>query len=102
LYADLSSPGRYVEHVVYESWVDHLRHFERMTAADTLLRERRYAMNVDAEPPQVSRWVASGGDDQPVAARTTLTVQTASAATCADTLPRWRRSLPLLRAPITM
>jgi MFS family permease len=58
LYADLTAPGRYVEHVVYESWVDHLRHFERMTAADTLLRERRHAMNVDDEPPQVSRWVA--------------------------------------------
>jgi hypothetical protein len=29
-----------------------------MTAADTVLRERRYALHMDEEPPQVSRWVA--------------------------------------------
>ena len=57
-YADIGTPGRYVEHFVYESWADHLRHFERMTAADTMLRERRRALHVDEEPPQVSRWVA--------------------------------------------
>jgi MFS family permease len=58
LYADTAEAGRYVEHFVYESWTDHLRHFERMTAADTALRERRHALHVDAEPPRVTRWVA--------------------------------------------
>lgn len=58
LYADTAEPQRYLEHFVYASWADHLRHFERMTAADTALRERRHALHIDVAPPQVSRWIA--------------------------------------------
>jgi MFS family permease len=58
LYVDTAAADRYVEHFVYASWADHLRHFERITAADAALRERRRALHVDAEPPKVSRWVA--------------------------------------------
>ncbi len=58
LFRDAADPGLYIEHFVDESWVEHLRHFERMTAFDLALRERRMAFHVGAEPPKVSRYIA--------------------------------------------
>jgi len=58
LFRDAADPGRYIEHFVDESWVEHLRHFERMTAFDLALRERRMAFHIGAEPPRVSRYIA--------------------------------------------
>ncbi|HZY19084.1 MAG TPA: MFS transporter [Ramlibacter sp.] len=54
---DLSEPGRYVEQITDESWTEHLRRFDRITAADAQLRDRRLAFHVGAEPPVVSRFV---------------------------------------------
>ena len=36
---DIGEPGRYIEEVVDESWTDHLRRFDRVTAADAAIRE---------------------------------------------------------------
>jgi MFS family permease len=58
LYADTAEPGRWLEHFVYDTWADHLRHFERMTALDAALRQRRGALHARQETPQVTRWVA--------------------------------------------
>jgi MFS family permease len=58
LYADTAEPGRWLEHFVYDTWADHLRHFERMTALDAALRQRRWALHAREETPQVTRWVA--------------------------------------------
>ena len=54
---DIRQPERYVEQVVDESWTEHLRRFNRATAADLALRERRLAYHVGDEPPIVTRYV---------------------------------------------
>jgi MFS family permease len=58
LFHDTSRPSRYLEYFLDESWADHLRRFERMTAADLALRERRHAFHIGPEPPKVTRYVA--------------------------------------------
>jgi len=58
LFRDAADPGRYIEHWVDESWVEHLRHFERMTAFDLLLRERRLAFHIGDAPPAASRYLS--------------------------------------------
>lgn len=40
-----------------ESWTDHLRRFNRATAADMALRERRLAFHIGESPPVVTRYV---------------------------------------------
>ena len=59
LFRDTSDPGRFVEHIVDESWLEHLRHFDRLTAADELLRNRRHEFLLDRQPPQVTRSIAA-------------------------------------------
>ncbi len=54
---DISDPSRYVERVVDESWVEHLRRFDRATNADMALRDRRLAFHVGENPPVVTRYV---------------------------------------------
>jgi MFS family permease len=54
---DLSEPGRYVEQITDESWVEHLRRFDRITAADAQLRDRRLGFHLGEEPPKVTRFV---------------------------------------------
>jgi MFS family permease len=58
LFRDANSPGRYVEHMLDENWVEHLRRFDRVTAYDVSLRERRLALHVGSEPPLVTRGIA--------------------------------------------
>ncbi|HEU0204690.1 MAG TPA: MFS transporter [Burkholderiaceae bacterium] len=58
LFHDTSEPGRYVEYFLDESWAEHLRRFDRMTAADIELRDRRQSFHIGPQPPKVSRYVA--------------------------------------------
>ena len=58
LFHDTSELGHYIEYFLDESWADHLRRFDRFTAADADLRERRYAFHIGAEPPKVTRYIA--------------------------------------------
>lgn len=55
LLRDLGEPGRYVEQIVDESWTEHLRRFDRVTAADVALRERKLAFHLGETPPVVTR-----------------------------------------------
>ena len=57
---DIADPRRYVERVVDESWTEHLRRFDRVTASDVALRDRRFAFHVGDAPPVVSRYVVEG------------------------------------------
>ena len=57
LLRDIHEPGRFIEQFVDPSWVDHLRRFERLTAADAALRDRRNAFHVGESPPKVTRCV---------------------------------------------
>lgn len=58
LYADATVGGRYIEHIGDTSWLEHLRRYERMTVADMVLRRRRLALHIGAEPPRVTFCVA--------------------------------------------
>jgi len=52
---DLYDPARYVEQITDESWTEHLRRFDRVTAADVQLRDRKLAFHIGEEPPLVTR-----------------------------------------------
>ena len=54
---DIADPRRYVERILDESWVEHLRRFDRSTNADMALRDRRLAFHVADHPPVVTRYV---------------------------------------------
>ncbi|MBA2411447.1 MAG: MFS transporter [Burkholderiaceae bacterium] len=58
LFHDTGEPGHYIEYYLDESWADHLRRFDRFTAADAELRERRYAFQIGTEQPKVTRSIA--------------------------------------------
>ena len=58
LFRDPSVPGRYLEYMLDESWVEHLRRFDRVTAHDVSLRERRLELHIGDGPPVVSRSLA--------------------------------------------
>jgi MFS family permease len=57
LLRDLYDPGRFVEQITDESWTEHLRRFDRVTAADVQLRERKLAFHIGEEPPLVTRFL---------------------------------------------
>ena len=63
LFHDMGEPGHYIEYFIDESWVQHLRRFDRVTAGDVALRERRLAFHIGAEPPKVSRFIAAAAVD---------------------------------------
>jgi len=54
---DLYEPGRYVEQVIDASWTEHLRRFDRNSADDAALRDRRLAFHLGEEPPRVRRYL---------------------------------------------
>jgi MFS family permease len=58
LFRDSADPRRHVEYFVDESWVEHLRRFDRVTASDLALRARRNALHRGDGPPKVQRYVA--------------------------------------------
>ncbi len=54
---DLSQPQRYVEQIVDESWTEHLRRFDRVSASDVHLRDQRLSFHIGEEPPRVTRFL---------------------------------------------
>lgn len=54
---DLHDPGRIVEQITDQSWTEHLRRFDRVTAADVQLRDRKLAFHIAEHPPVVTRYV---------------------------------------------
>lgn len=57
---DIAEPARYVEQIIDESWTEHLRRFDRVTATDIALRERKLAFHVGDAPPVVTRYAMEG------------------------------------------
>ena len=55
LLSDIHEPGRFIELIEDASWTDHLRRFERVSAADAALRERKLAFHIGEGPPRVRR-----------------------------------------------
>ena len=64
LLRDITDPTRYIEQIVDESWTEHLRRFDRVTAADVALRDQKLAFHTGKLPPAVTRCIvdtAQGG-----------------------------------------
>lgn len=57
LLRDINQPGRFVEQIIDESWTEHLRRFERVTAADVVLRDRKLTFHIGDAPPVITRSV---------------------------------------------
>ncbi|WP_375495674.1 MFS transporter [uncultured Nostoc sp.] len=57
IFHDTSQPNRYLETFIVESWVDHLRQYERFTVADREIRERVFAFHQGEEPPIISHMI---------------------------------------------
>ena len=57
LFSDVSVPGRHVEHMIDESWASYLRRNERIAVSYLPLREKKRAMQIGDEPPQVTRYL---------------------------------------------
>ncbi|KNZ30710.1 MAG: arabinose ABC transporter permease [Methylibium sp. NZG] len=62
LFRDTADPGLFIEHFVDESWAEHLRRFDRMTAADVALRARKVAFHIGDGPPVVTRRIGEALD----------------------------------------
>jgi MFS family permease len=57
LWADVEQPGRYLESFVVESWLEHLRQHERITAADREVQTVARSFHRGAEPPRVRHFI---------------------------------------------
>jgi hypothetical protein len=58
LWRDSGDPQRYTEYYVDASWVEHLRRFDRVTAVEVRLRQRREAFHRGLVAPVIRRHVA--------------------------------------------
>ena len=54
---DLYEPARYIEQITDESWTEHLRRFDRVTAGDVALRDRKLAFHLGETAPVVTRFL---------------------------------------------
>ncbi|GAC1604463.1 MAG: hypothetical protein NVS3B2_10000 [Ramlibacter sp.] len=54
---DLYDTGHYIEQITDESWIEHLRRFDRVTQADVALRDRKLGFHLGETPPVVSRFL---------------------------------------------
>ena len=54
---DTADPQRYLETFVTESWGDHLRQHERVTAEDRAVEERAQAFHLGPEPPKTTHLI---------------------------------------------
>jgi MFS family permease len=58
LLTDPTDAGRYVESFLVDSWLEHLRQHERITAEDRVLEQRARRFHVGPQPPVVSHFIA--------------------------------------------
>lgn len=59
LWQDAADPWRWIESFVDESWIEYLRHHERLTALDADIEARAHAFHVGDGPPRLAHYVAS-------------------------------------------
>jgi MFS family permease len=65
LWQDIADPGHFVERITDDSWNEHLRRFDRATASDAALRERKLAFHLGESPPEVIRYLAQSPHAKP-------------------------------------
>ena len=59
---DVAEPGRFVEYFMEASWLEHLRHHERVTEADREIQERVRRYQRGRAAPKVSHLLAPDMD----------------------------------------
>ena len=57
LWDDVAQTGRFLESFVVESWLEHLRQHERITAADRAVQAIAHAFHRGSEPPKVRHFI---------------------------------------------
>ncbi len=60
VFEDVTRSGCYLEYFLETSWLEHLRHHERVSEADRLLQERVLAFQCADATAQVSHFLAPG------------------------------------------
>jgi quinol monooxygenase YgiN len=55
---DTADPERYIETFVTESWGDHLRQYERVTAENREVEQRAPAFHLGPESPKITHLIA--------------------------------------------
>jgi hypothetical protein len=63
LFCDAADPSRYIEMFLVESWVEHLRHHERVTLADLRAEARARVFLVGPTPPTVAHLISAQAMD---------------------------------------
>jgi hypothetical protein len=58
VYRDGTDPHIFIENFVVESWAEHLRQHERLTAADIEILDKVRSFHVGDKPPVVTHYVA--------------------------------------------
>ncbi len=66
IYRNADNPEHLEETFVMESWIDYLRSRERMTAADTAIRDRVWALQGGDEAPKVTYQIYAVEETEPV------------------------------------
>jgi len=67
VFEDVTEPGRYLEYFLEDSWLEHLRHHERVTESDRVLQERVHAFHGGDMPPRVAHFLAPAREGEVVA-----------------------------------
>lgn len=58
LFEDAAEPGRWLEYFLVDSWLEHLRQHERVTASDQDVQDKARAFHIGTEPPAVRHLIA--------------------------------------------
>ncbi len=72
VFRDAARPNRYLEYFKEVSWLDHLRHHERVTSTDRIIQDRVLDFHIGAIAPIVTHFLAA---DASTTERVTATVE---------------------------
>lgn len=59
VFRDAAQPGRFLEYFLEDSWLEHLRHHERVTQTDRELQSRVQSFHVGDAAPLVTHFLAA-------------------------------------------
>lgn len=57
LFEDTTSPGRYFESFLVDSWAEHLRQHDRITVTESEVEQRAKSFHIGADPPRVQHFL---------------------------------------------
>jgi MFS family permease len=58
IFEDVAVPGRYLEYFMEDSWLEHLRHHDRVTQSDRAAQDLVHAYHQGADSPRVTHFLA--------------------------------------------